>query len=46
MTICIADERDIDRYVVYGRKNGFESPLFHTNKSRELAKWLNEPWEE
>ena len=46
MTICVADERDIDRYVVYGRKNGFESPLFHTNDSRKLAKWLNEPWEE
>lgn len=34
------------RYVVFGRKNDFDSPLFETDSSRELVKWLNTPWEE
>ena len=37
-------------YVVYGRMpNGechFDTPMFETNSSRELVKWLNTPWEE
>lgn len=34
------------KYTVYGRKNNFDTPLFETDKSRELVKWLNTPWEE
>lgn len=34
------------RYTVYGRKNDFNEPLFETDKSKELIKWLNTPWEE
>ena len=34
------------KYTVYGRKNDFETPLFETDKSRELVKWLNSAWEE
>ncbi|MCK9577777.1 MAG: hypothetical protein M0R51_17860 [Clostridia bacterium] len=33
------------RYVVYGRKNGFDVPLFESDSSRELVKWFNTPWE-
>ena len=40
------------KYTVYGRKpteNGyttfFDDPLFETDSSRELVKWLNTPWE-
>ena len=35
-----------ERYVVYGRQNDFEKPLFKTNDSRVLANWLNLPWKE
>lgn len=45
-TICIGDQREDFTYVVYGRKNDFQTPLFQTNYSRELVKWLNMPWEE
>lgn len=34
------------KYCVYGRKNNFDTPLFETQSSRELVKWLNTPWEE
>ena len=34
------------KYTVYGKKNNFDTPLFETDKSRELVKWLNSPWEE
>ena len=41
------------KYTVYGRKpteNGyttfFDDPLFETDSSRELVKWLNTPWED
>ena len=34
------------KYTVYGRKNDFEGALFETDKSRELVKWLNTPWED
>lgn len=52
-TIQIACGYQKHRYVVYGRKpvNGgwedhFDEPLFETDKSRELIKWLNTPWEQ
>lgn len=28
-------------YTVYGRFNDFQKPLFKTNSSKELVKWLN-----
>ena len=38
------------KYAVYGRTPDGEfhsdNPLFETNSSRELVKWLNSPWEE
>ena len=38
------------KYAVYGRTPDGEfhsdKPLFETNSSRELVKWLNSPWEE
>lgn len=45
-TICIDDKRGKAKYEVYGIKNDFEEPLACFGDSRELAKWLNEPWEE
>ena len=52
-TICLNSPWEKSTYVVYGRKpvNGeleehFDTPLFETNSSRELVKWLNTPWEE
>ena len=37
------------RYAVYGRtpdgEGHWDEPLFATDSSRELVKWLNEPWE-
>ena len=38
------------RYTVYGRTSDgqfhSDEPLFETDSSRELVKWLNSPWEE
>lgn len=39
------------RYTVYGRKSVYgkfhtDEPLFESNSSKELVKWLNEPWTE
>lgn len=34
------------RYAVYSRRTGWEVPVFETNSSRELVKWLNTPWED
>ena len=44
-TIQIGDERNLTRYCVYGAKNDFATPLFETDFSRELVKWLNEKWD-
>lgn len=44
-TIQIGNERNLTRYCVYGTKNDFATPLFETDFSRELVKWLNEKWE-
>lgn len=41
-TICINDKRENYRYVVYGRANDFEKPLFECNNSRDLVKYFNE----
>ena len=38
------------KYTIYGRtpdgEGHWEHPIFETNSSRELVKWLNSPWEE
>lgn len=38
------------RYAVFGRtpdgEGHWEKPLFKTDSSRELVRWLNKPWEE
>ena len=45
-TICIDDKRAQSKYEVWGRKNNFEGPIIGFNRSNELIKWLNSPWEE
>lgn len=40
-TISIEDKREENTYVVYGRENDFEKPLFKTNYVKELVKYLN-----
>lgn len=44
LTIQIASIHNDKRYTVYGRKNHFDKPLFESDSSRELVKWLNEGW--
>ena len=44
-TIQIACHHSNSRYVVYGGRNKFTDPLFKSNSSKELIKWLNEGWE-
>lgn len=34
------------KYVVYDRLDGFDKPVFKTDSSRELVKWLNKGWNE
>ena len=36
--------RNDSKYTAYERLNGFEKPVFETNSSRELVKWLNTGW--
>ena len=36
--------RNDSKYTVYERLDGFEKPVFQTNSSRELVKWLNTGW--
>ena len=36
--------RNDSKYTVFERLNGFKQPVFQTNYSRELVKWLNEGW--
>lgn len=45
-TICIDDKRAGSKYEVWGRRNDFSGPLAGFQKSRDLVKWLNTPWEE
>ncbi|QLY40192.1 hypothetical protein HF295_04665 [Hujiaoplasma nucleasis] len=45
LTIQIASIHNDKRYTVYGRKNHFDKPLFESDSSRELVKWLNEGWQ-
>lgn len=39
--ISIADKREKCRYTVYGLDNGFKTPLYETNYSKELIRYLN-----
>ncbi|OHE44496.1 MAG: hypothetical protein A3K26_02585 [Tenericutes bacterium RIFOXYA12_FULL_35_10] len=32
------------KYTAYERLDGFEKPVFESNSSRELVKWLNQGW--
>jgi len=41
-TIQITSPWEKKRYTVYGISNVFLEPLFETDSSRELVKWLNE----
>jgi hypothetical protein len=45
LTIQIASIHNDKRYTIYGRKNHFDTPLFESDSSRELVKWLNEGWQ-
>ena len=36
--------RNDSKYTVYERLDGFEKPVFQSNSSRELVKWLNTGW--
>ena len=38
--------RNDSRYTAYERLDGFEKPVFETDSSRELVKWLNTGWSE
>ena len=48
LNITIGDKRNEYRYTVYGRDGNnnchWDEPLFATNSSRELVKWLNTAW--
>jgi hypothetical protein len=41
-TVQISSPWENKRYTVYGISNVFLKPLFETDSSRELVKWLNE----
>jgi hypothetical protein len=36
--------RNDTKYTAYERLDGFEKPVFQSNSSRELVKWLNTGW--
>ena len=36
--------RNESKYTVYERLDGFERPVFQSNSSKELVKWLNTGW--
>jgi hypothetical protein len=36
--------RNDSKYTAYERLDGFEKPVFQTNSSRELVKWLKTGW--
>jgi len=36
--------RNDSKYTAYERLDGFEKPVFQTNSTRELVKWLNTGW--
>ena len=36
--------RNDSKYTAYERLDGFEKPVFQSNSSRELVKWLNTGW--
>jgi len=36
--------RNDSKYTAYERLDGFEKPVFQTDSSRELVKWLNTGW--
>ena len=41
MTIAIDDKRSDAKYVVWGRDNDFDEPLFKCGDMRDLVAWLN-----
>lgn len=45
LTIQIESVHNDKRYTVYGAKNDFTKPLFESDSSRDLVKWLNEGWQ-
>ena len=40
-TVSIDSPWEDARFVVYGKEDFFDKPLFKTNKQRELVKWFN-----
>ena len=40
-TVPIDSPWEDARFVVYGKEDFFDKPLFKTNKQRELVKWFN-----
>lgn len=45
-TIAVGDARAEHRYEVWGRHNNFDGPIIGFDTSKELIKWLNQPWQE
>jgi len=45
-TIQINCFREEKRYIVYGKKNDFDTPLFNTDSIKELVSWFNEGWQD
>ena len=45
-TVLIDSPWEDARFVVYGKEDFFDKPLFKTNKQRELVKWFNGEIEE
>jgi len=37
--------RNDSKYTVFERLDGFENPVFKTDSSRDLVKWLNKGWD-
>lgn len=37
--------RNDSKYTVFERLDGFENPVFKTDSSKELVKWLNKGWD-
>ena len=41
-TVMVDCKRENYKYVVYGRENNFDSPLFQCGDARALLKWFND----
>jgi hypothetical protein len=44
IVVQIDSEWNDFKYTAYERLDGFEKPVFESNSSRELVKWLNQGW--